>query len=162
MRAALGVALLLVLAGTAVAQEADRVFPFDYRLVELENGFKAYLGDAGAPGQIAYVSIVRTGSRDEVEEGKSGFAHFFEHMMFRGTAKYPDFDAVTSAMGAARNADCDAVLFNHERTILVRIDHCSPAVDRSVPVVGGGRRYGKSESQDGRSKQNTHDEIPVW
>jgi zinc protease len=100
----MGVALLLVLAGTAMAQEADRVFPFDYRPVELENGFKAYLINAGAPDQIAYVSIVRTGSRDEVEEGKSGFAHFFEHMMFRGTEKYPDFDAVTSAMGAARNA----------------------------------------------------------
>jgi zinc protease len=48
--------------------------------------------------------MVRTGSRDEVEEGKSGFAHFFEHMMFRGTEKYPEFEAVTSAMGAARNA----------------------------------------------------------
>jgi zinc protease len=104
MRVAIGVALLLTLAGSAVAQQAERIFPFDYRLVELENGFKAYLIKAGAPGQIAYVSMVRTGSRDEVEEGKSGFAHFFEHMMFRGTEKYPEFEAVTSAMGAARNA----------------------------------------------------------
>ncbi len=91
MRVAIGVALLLTLAGSAVAQQAERIFPFDYRLVELENGFKAYLIEAGAPGQIAYVSMVRTGSRDEVEEGKSGFAHFFEHMMFRGTEKYPEF-----------------------------------------------------------------------
>jgi zinc protease len=95
--------LLAMMVGTAAAQE-DRIFPFDYRLVELDNGFKAYLIPAGAPGQIAYVSMVRTGSRDEVEPGKSGFAHFFEHMMFRGTDKYPDFDAVTSRMGAARNA----------------------------------------------------------
>jgi zinc protease len=48
--------------------------------------------------------MVRTGSRDEVEAGKSGFAHFFEHMMFRGTEKYPDYDGVTSRLGAARNA----------------------------------------------------------
>jgi zinc protease len=47
---------------------------------------------------------VRTGSRDEVEPGRSGFAHFFEHMMFRGTEKYPNYDGVTSSMGAARNA----------------------------------------------------------
>jgi zinc protease len=96
---------LLLLAGVAsTAQPQEEIFPFDYRLVELENGFKAYLIHAGAPGQVAYVSVVRTGSRDEVEEGKSGFAHFFEHMMFRGTEKYPNFDAVTASMGAARNA----------------------------------------------------------
>jgi zinc protease len=45
--------------------------------------------------------MVRTGSRDEVEPGRSGFAHFFEHMMFRGTERYPDYDGVTSSMGAA-------------------------------------------------------------
>ena len=80
------------------------VFPFPYESVELKNGLRAYLIKAGAPGQIAYVSFVRTGSRDEVEPGKSGFAHFFEHMMFRGTAKYPNYDAETTKMGAFRNA----------------------------------------------------------
>jgi zinc protease len=104
MKPMIGAMFLLALAGSAMAQQNDGVFPFDYRLVELENGFKAYLIKAGAPGQVAYVSMVRTGSRDEVEPGKSGFAHFFEHMMFRGTEKYPDFDAVTAGMGAARNA----------------------------------------------------------
>ena len=84
--------------------DATRVFPFPYQTVELENGFRAYLIKAGAPGQIAFVTFVRTGSRDEVEPGKSGFAHFFEHMMFRGTEKYPNYDAETTRMGAFRNA----------------------------------------------------------
>ncbi len=104
MKPMIGAALLLALAGSTMAQQTDGVFPFDSRLIELENGFKAYLIRAGAPGQVAYVSMVRTGSRDEVEPGKSGFAHFFEHMMFRGTDKYPDYDGVTAEMGAARNA----------------------------------------------------------
>ena len=104
MRTMLQVALALLLAAPVTGQQEDGFFPFDYRLVELENGFKAYLIKAGAPGQIAYVSMVRTGSRDEVEPGKSGFAHFFEHMMFRGTQKYPNYDSVTSEIGAARNA----------------------------------------------------------
>src|ERR671919_1905600 len=86
------------------AQPKGRVFPFPYETVELENGLRAYLIKAGAPGQIAYMSIVRTGSRDEVEPGKSGFAHFFEHMMFRGTEKYPNYDEETTKMGAFRNA----------------------------------------------------------
>ena len=89
---------------SAPAQSKGGVFPFPYEVVELENGFRAYLIKAGAPGQIAYVSMVRTGSRDEVEPGKSGFAHFFEHMMFRGTEKYPHYDAETTKMGAFRNA----------------------------------------------------------
>ncbi len=85
------------------AQDA-KIFPFGYEKVVLDNGFTAYLVEGGAPGQIAYVSMVRTGSRDEVEPGRSGYAHFFEHMMFRGTEKYPQYDAVTASMGAARNA----------------------------------------------------------
>jgi zinc protease len=86
------------------AGQDDAIFPFDYEKVVLDNGFTAYLIDGGAPGQIAYVSMVRTGSRDEVEPGRSGYAHFFEHMMFRGTEKYPMYDGETAAMGAARNA----------------------------------------------------------
>jgi zinc protease len=91
-------------AAQAPASGKDRVFPFPYESVELKNGLRAYLVKAGAPGQIAYISFVRTGSRDEVEAGKSGFAHFFEHMMFRGTEKYPNYDAETTKMGAFRNA----------------------------------------------------------
>lgn len=110
MRTLAGI-LLLGLTVTACADTAtretggsDEIFPFETRHVELDNGFNAYLVDAGAPGQIAYVSMVRTGARDEVEEGRTGYAHFFEHMMFRGTETYPNYDAVTSKMGAARNA----------------------------------------------------------
>jgi zinc protease len=106
MRRVLAILLILALSATSMllmAQE-EKVFPYNYHKVELENGFKAYLIKAGAPGQIIYVTMVRTGSRDEWEDGMSGFAHFFEHVMFRGTEKYPQYDALTSEWGAARNA----------------------------------------------------------
>ncbi|MFW6330487.1 MAG: M16 family metallopeptidase [Gemmatimonadota bacterium] len=90
--------------GPPAEQEEDPIFPYDYEKVVLDNGFTAFLIDGGAPGQISYVSMVRTGARDEVEPGRTGYAHFFEHMMFRGTKKYPLYDAVTASMGAARNA----------------------------------------------------------
>ena len=50
--------------------------------------------------------MVRTGSRNEVEPGFSGYAHFFEHMMFRGTAKYPTdaYNDVIKRLGADSNA----------------------------------------------------------
>jgi zinc protease len=49
---------------------------------------------------------VKTGSRNEVEPGKSGFAHFFEHMMFRGTKAYPPekYQAIVTRSGASQNA----------------------------------------------------------
>jgi zinc protease len=102
----------LLLAAPLRAQRASTVFPFPVEAVTLENGLRAYLVKAGAPGQVAYLTIVRTGSRDEVEAGKSGFAHFFEHMMFRGTEKYPDFEGETTKMGAFRNGTT-----NQDRTL---------------------------------------------
>jgi len=66
-----------------------RLFPYPYRSETLPNGLKVILIPMPSQGLVAYYSIVRTGSRDEVEPGKSGFAHFFEHMMFRGTKTYP-------------------------------------------------------------------------
>ena len=64
------------------------------------------LGAVRLAGIIAYYTVVRTGSRNEVEKGLSGFAHFFEHMMFRGTEKYPQekYNDVLKSLGADSNA----------------------------------------------------------
>ncbi len=88
------------------AQERDDVFPFPVSVIELENGLKVVSIAYDSPGIVAYYTIVRTGSRNEVEEGFSGYAHFFEHMMFRGTEKYPTdaYNAVIKQMGADSNA----------------------------------------------------------
>ena len=95
-------ALLLVLAGSASA----KTFPFPYQVHTLDNGLKVYLIPTPSQGLTAYYTVVRTGSRDEYEPGHSGFAHFFEHMMFRGTEKYPGpvYDRIVTAMGAEANA----------------------------------------------------------
>jgi zinc protease len=102
---ALACALWGARAAPAAAQSAEDIFPFETRQLELGNGLRVYLVHAGSPGMLAYASVVRTGARDEVEEGVTGFAHFFEHMMFRGTEKYPNYDGVTESFGAARNAN---------------------------------------------------------
>jgi zinc protease len=51
------------------------------------NGLQLHAIHYDSPGLIAYYTVVRTGSRNEVE-APHGLAHFFEHMMFRGTEKY--------------------------------------------------------------------------
>jgi len=86
--------------------EAAPVFPYPYTQEVLPNGLKVIVVPMESPGQVAYYSVVRTGSRDEVEEGKSGFAHFFEHMMFRGTKKFPSdvYEGIVTRIGASANA----------------------------------------------------------
>ena len=83
-----------------------KAFPFSTTMKTLPNGLRVFVVEYDSPGLIAYYSVVRTGSRNEVEPGKSGFAHFFEHMMFRGTAQFSteQYNAAIKAMGADSNA----------------------------------------------------------
>jgi zinc protease len=88
------------------AAPAAGVFPYDAQTTTLDNGLKVVLIPMQSHGLSAYWSIVRTGSRDEVEPGVTGFAHFFEHMMFRGTPDLPgpEYDRMVNGMGADANA----------------------------------------------------------
>jgi zinc protease len=82
------------------------VFPYDVHRATLDNGLRVILIPMPSEGLVTYWSVVRTGARDEVEEGVTGFAHFFEHMMFRGSEKYPQeiYEKIVTAMGADTNA----------------------------------------------------------
>jgi zinc protease len=81
-------------------------FPFTTDEKVFANGLRAYVVHMDSPGLVAFYSVVRTGSRNEVEPGKSGFAHFFEHMMFRGTDKLSQdaYNEVIKSIGADSNA----------------------------------------------------------
>src|SRR5688572_9701258 len=108
MRFLFSVATLLCVATSGLfAATPARVFPYAYTKHTLPNGLTAIVIPMESPGLVAYYSVVRTGSRDEVEAGKSGFAHFFEHMMFRGTEKYPKdlYGDVLKSTGASANAN---------------------------------------------------------
>lgn len=90
----------------AAAGAPHRIFPYQARIETLDNGLQVILVPMSSGGLVAYWTLVRTGSRDEFEPGRSGFAHFFEHMMFRGTEKYPAAlrQAKLTAIGADANA----------------------------------------------------------
>src|SRR5262245_65740671 len=84
----LGATIALAALALAPTAEAKDVFPYQPVTRSLDNGLKVVLVPFDSPGIVAYYTIVRAGSRNEVEPGKSGFAHFFEHVMFRGTDKF--------------------------------------------------------------------------
>lgn len=71
------------------ATSQNKVFSQDYVLEELENGLKVMIVKTDYPDLVSIQIPVSTGSRNEVEDGKTGFAHFFEHMMFKGSKKFP-------------------------------------------------------------------------
>jgi len=101
-----GVVLLMTTMNSTLQSKEGKIFPYDYEVKTFENGLKAYVIPMASEGLASYYTVVRTGSVDEVEKGKSGFAHFFEHMMFRGTKKYPKtvYDSIVVSLGADANA----------------------------------------------------------
>jgi zinc protease len=67
----------------------SKIFDLPYLMRDLDNGLRVIVVETDYPDIVSIEIPVQTGSRNEVEPGKSGFAHFFEHMMFRGTQTYP-------------------------------------------------------------------------
>jgi len=87
-------------------QEMSRIFDMPYLMRDLDNGLRVIVVGTDYPDIVTLQIPVQTGSRNEVEPGKSGFAHFFEHMMFRGTKKYPAdvYADILKKAGADQNA----------------------------------------------------------
>ncbi len=93
-------AMLLALASPAVRAEGFAVSEFS-----LDNGLRlVVIPDRRAP-VVTHMVWYRIGSADE-DAGKSGIAHFFEHLMFKGTSTHGPgvFSAAVAAVGGEENA----------------------------------------------------------
>jgi len=71
------------------SENANKVFSQKYLFKELANGLRVLVVKTDYPDLVSVQIPVSVGSRDENEVGKTGFAHFFEHMMFKGSDKFP-------------------------------------------------------------------------
>jgi zinc protease len=107
----LGVVLLVSSAGpTSVV----RPTPFNYTMTTLPNGLQVvYLEDHSTP--ITHLAIwYHVGSKDE-KPGRTGFAHLFEHLMFKGSKNVrPDqHPSLITSVGGQSNAftDEDATVY---------------------------------------------------
>ena len=100
----LALGLFLILSVPSALQSAE-IFPYDYTIETLDNGLTVVSIPLDNPHIISYYTIVRSGSRNEIEPGKSGFAHFFEHMMFKGTKDVPTnaYNDFLTELGAGTN-----------------------------------------------------------
>ena len=79
----LSIALLFMLAVAAAAQTA-RTMRVDMKETRLPNGLRVITVEDHSAPVIALDITYNVGSRDE-RQGRTGFAHLFEHMMFKGS-----------------------------------------------------------------------------
>ena len=95
--------LLLAAATLLAAGEPYKAFPFVYDQHDYPNGLRLVTIPTDTPNIVSLFIVVQTGSRNEVEPGKTGFAHLFEHMMFKGTKRFPNdkYEAIMKQAGAA-------------------------------------------------------------
>jgi zinc protease len=101
LAAAATLAAVLVIPASAIADEAAaKIADFT-----LSNGLElVVIPDHRAP-VVTHMIWYKVGAADETP-GKSGLAHFLEHLMFKGTAKHPagQFSQVVSRIGGQENA----------------------------------------------------------
>jgi zinc protease len=88
------------------AQPPRKIFPYAYSQEDLPNGLRLVTVPTDYPNIVAVFIVVQTGSRNEVEPGHTGFAHLFEHLMFKGTEKFSPtkYNETLNRIGAASNA----------------------------------------------------------
>src|SRR3954469_9821469 len=94
--------LLLALAAAPAQAEAPKI---DYTKFELANGLKVYVIEDHKAPTVYEVMWMKVGSKDEVTN-RTGFAHLFEHLMFKGSAHLPDglMDKLLEGAGGWSNA----------------------------------------------------------
>jgi len=102
--AAMAVCVSVAAAPTSV----PRPTPFDYTMFTLDNGLRAVcLEDHSTP--IVHLAVwYHVGSKDE-KPGRTGFAHLFEHLMFKGSKNVgPDqHPSLITSIGGQSNAFTD-------------------------------------------------------
>jgi zinc protease len=91
---------------TPASSQQRKIFPYAYTIDDLPNGLRLVTVPTDYPNLVALYIVVQTGSRNEIEPGKSGYAHFFEHMMFRGSKNVTpeQRDNILKRAGASSNA----------------------------------------------------------
>jgi zinc protease len=144
---------LLAIPGMASAQAAkpDESLPWLYKnsdvpvdkswtFGELDNGMRYAVKHNGVPpGQVSIRLRIDVGSLMETEE-EQGFAHFMEHLTFRGSTHVPDGEAkrVWQRLGATFGSDSNAETTPTQTVYKLDLPNASRAsLDESLKILSG-------------------------
>lgn len=95
--------IYVLLAVATIPVTAQKI---DYTAFKLKNGLQVILHQDKSAPVVAVSVMYHVGSKDE-QPNRTGFAHFFEHLLFEGTAniKKGEFQNIVSANGGINNAN---------------------------------------------------------
>ncbi|RZK48279.1 MAG: insulinase family protein [Pedobacter sp.] len=82
----------------------------------LENGLKVLVHEDPTTPMAVVNILYDVGARDE-QEGKTGFAHLFEHLMFGGSVNIPVYDEPLQKVGGENNAFTSNDITNYYVTL---------------------------------------------
>ena len=104
LRAAVAALALVPAAGAAIAQ-APAIAPLRYESRTLANGLRVFSLRDPDSANVSVQVWYDVGSKDD-PRGRSGFAHLFEHLMFKSTRNLvpEQFDRLTEDVGGFNNA----------------------------------------------------------
>jgi len=134
----------------AGAQPSQAPLEVPFRQFELENGLNVILHrDASVP--VVAVNVwYHVGSANE-REGRTGFAHLFEHLMFEGSRNVPEgaFDTLLEAAGGNNNGSTTSDRTNYfidipanalELALFLESDRMGYLLDATSPTLVDGQR----------------------
>src|SRR5690606_28032098 len=79
---------------------------------QLDNGLEVLVHEDRNTEMAVMNILYKVGSRNEVP-GKTGLAHFFEHLMFGGAKNIPEFDRALDRVGGECNAFTNTDITNY-------------------------------------------------
>ena len=111
---AVAAALTALLAAPAFGQSSPPPLEVRYTQFDLPNGLHVILHEDHTVPMVNVNLVYNVGSSRE-REGRTGFAHLFEHLMFMGSAhaKYGLFDSALEAVGGSNNASTNSDTTNY-------------------------------------------------
>ncbi|AGA77772.1 M16 family metallopeptidase [Echinicola vietnamensis] len=88
----------------------------NYEHYVLDNGLQVLIHPDHSTKMAVTNIIYKVGSRNEVP-GKTGLAHYFEHLMFGGSKNVPQFDSALERVGGECNAFTNTDITNYYITL---------------------------------------------
>ena len=89
----------------------------EYSRYALANGLRVLLHRDETTPLVTVNLLWCVGARDE-KPNRTGFAHLFEHLMFGGTCRFPDYDSIVDALGGENNAFTNNDYTNYYLTVV--------------------------------------------
>jgi len=127
----------------------EKLLPYanylENEIFELDNGLRVIVHEDNSSPLVSYALNFHVGSKDE-PEGKNGFAHLFEHLLFAGTKNNPGeyFNYLAELGGTGLNATTNVDFTNYfgtvpkgafERVLWIEADRILNTVDSLTEKV---------------------------